>query len=298
MVTVRKTKGVKGKQSRAKIQSRLIQQFMDDGLDSVESIENLTIEVRPRFVKGRWRGQQSEKRVSLFGRMPEGLIIDAPIGNYLIDKIALQICKPDESGTDPRSLLRGLRHKVSTAAQAGVLCAKWFATWIPKARRRTKCFLDDIAQIQYLIARNKNLKLVEISFSMEPTSRKYRDEGRCTLSSIDRMRSCLSSADAEIKRYLRANRLAKVGGNRDRFTGFFILELLEVWRHYTKRRAVNGEYEQFKQFVWAAWQDVRLPTEDKDGRNIREWLYDRLRKQFVNGLPKSGAALDALWAKF
>jgi hypothetical protein len=280
-------------------EAKIIHQFIVGGFESVETVEKeiRSLSGRPRFVKGRWRGRQREKRLKLLDRMPEELFLDAPIGKYLIDEIALKFRESvrDPARLDTSKLLERLRERVSMAARAAVLWARWHVVWLPEAQRRTKRFLDDLSLIQFLIKRIENLKPSELMFSTEVTSRKYR--GGSFLKRFTRLRKSLSDADMEIRTYLRIYKLMKRGGNHDRFTRFFILELLETWRSTLNGKVVNDEYDRFEEFVWAAWQDVQLSTIYPDGRSVREWLADRLRKQFPNGLPKSRKALLAAWGR-
>lgn len=282
------------RESEASLLSRLSAD-LEASFDTVDKFH--TSGSGSRFVKGRWRGQQRQKRLKLLEQMPEELIVDAPIGKYLIDEIALRFRNSVGTSTDidKSKLLKQLRNRVSIDAAAAMLEARWYHVWVPEARRRTQRFFDDLKQIQFLIDRNKSVKSAELAFSTELTGREYR--GGSTVKRIARLRNSLSDADVEIKTYVRMYRLPKVGGNKDRFTRCFILALIEAWRCILSSHAVEDEYRQFEQFVWAAWQDVELPTISPDGRSIRKWLADRLRKEFPHGLPKSRRAVDAAWVK-
>jgi hypothetical protein len=97
----------------------------------------------------------------------------------------------------------------------------------------------------------------------------------------------LLAANDAISYYLKIRKVCKAGGNHDVVTQWFVFELFEIWRRLLFVRKTANETEMFERFIWAAWQDVGFPTEDDEGRSVKAWLADRLRKQFPKGLSRS-----------
>jgi hypothetical protein len=79
---------------------------------------------------------------------------------------------------------------------------------------------------------------------------------------------------------------ANEGGNYDWLTRYFIDEFFELWCRYV-RCELNNEAQVFNKLLAAAWRDVELPTREKDGQRLEDWLADRVRKHFSDGVVSS-----------
>src|SRR5262249_19531591 len=82
-------------------------------------------------------------------------------------------------------------------------------------------------------------------------------------------------------------------GNYDWLTRCFIDEVFELWCRYV-RVDLNNEARVFNKLLAAAWRDVRFPTEEEDGRCLEEWLADRVRKHFSDGIHNSRVSQQKL----
>ena len=73
------------------------------------------------------------------------------------------------------------------------------------------------------------------------------------------------------------------GGNYDWLTSYFIDEFFELWCRYV-RVDLNNEAQVFNKLLAAAWRDVEFPTREQDGQSLEDWLADRVRKHFSDGV--------------
>ena len=79
-------------------------------------------------------------------------------------------------------------------------------------------------------------------------------------------------------------------GNHDPLTRTFIAEIFDLWlslvpvEGFRDVEGFRGDDRLFKRLLTAAWRDLRLPTKDHNGQRLEEWLADRVRKQFPEGI--------------
>jgi hypothetical protein len=69
--------------------------------------------------------------------------------------------------------------------------------------------------------------------------------------------------------------------------------VFELWCRYV-RVDLNNEAQVFNKLLAAAWRDTRFPTEEEDGRRLEEWLADRVRKRFLEGIHNSRVSQQEL----
>jgi len=102
----------------------------------------------------------------------------------------------------------------------------------------------------------------------------------------ERLLSLLQLSENEIRHYLASYRVCSKGGNKDRLTGQFIDEIFELWCRYV-HVDLYDEAGVFKKLLAAAWRDVQFPTQEHSGQRLEDWLADRVRKHFSDGVVSS-----------
>ena len=95
--------------------------------------------------------------------------------------------------------------------------------------------------------------------------------------------TALRQALDKIQHYLKSYRIHNESGNYDWLTRCFIEEVFELWCRYV-RCDLNNEAQVFNKLLAAAWRDVGFPTREEAGQCVEEWLADRVRKAFSDGV--------------
>ena len=214
---------------------------------------------------------------------PHWLANDAPYGEYRVDFVAMELfyrgAAPSTHGED--EFVRLVREHVRLAARYAVMSARVHLVQRPKNRHQAQRLFKDLLEIQSRIERNKGLDPTELVISTIPNLNSPRREGPTRLQTV------LQLAHIEIRQYLQSYRVASEAGNHDWLTQRFIDELFEeIWCRYV-RVDLYDEAQVFNKLLAAAWQDVQFPTQEEDGRRLEDWLADRVRKHFSDGIVSS-----------
>jgi hypothetical protein len=223
-----------------------------------------------------------EKRLKMLEAKPHWLASEAPVGEYRVDAVALELflrgASVSNHGED--GFVRLVREDVSLAARYAVTSAWIHLDRRPEKTRQTKRLFDDLLQILLRLNRNKDLNPTDLLIYTEPKLR--------TLMRPDQKRllSVLQLSENEIRRYLASYRVSSKGGNKDRLTAQFIDEIFELWCRCV-RVDLYDEAQVFNKLLAAAWRDVQFPTQEEDGRCLEDWLADRVRKRFSDGVCSS-----------
>ena len=215
---------------------------------------------------------------------PHWLASEAPVGEYLVDAVALELFyrgAADSGGED--EVVRTVRENVSVTARLAANSAKIHLRWRPEKLRQTKRFFEDLDYIQLRIRRNKRLSRLDLQmFSKRRSIPKVRNQDL-----TEALLSILELADLTIQDYLESYQaLGGKGGNYDWRTLCFIDEVFELWCRYV-RVDLYDEARVFNKLLAAAWRDVKFPTQEEDGRRLEDWLADRVRKHFPDGVGSS-----------
>jgi hypothetical protein len=231
---------------------------------------------KPPVARGGRRGKHREKRLKMLDAKPQWLANDAPYGEYLVDKVAMELllrgaalstCGEDE-------FVRLFREDVSAAASLARQFARVRLVWRPEKSHLTNRFFDDLRAIQSRIKRNEGLSKDELLVSRNPISIRK-------LSSHDAtdLQTALQLVAKVIEDYLESYQPdTRRGGNYDWLTRYFIDEFFELWCRHVQVELYD-EARVFNELLAAAWRDVGFPTEEKDGRCLEKWLADRVRKE-------------------
>ena len=230
------------------------------------------------------RGKHREKRLKMLDVKPHRLANDAPYGEYRVDFVAMELflrCSGlSHYGED--EFVRLFREDASIAASLAAMFTRVRLVWRPEKLHLTNRFFDDLRAIQSRIKRNKGLSKDELLVSINRTSMAKRR----SIEEAD-VHTALQIAAKAIEDYQeRYVPYANEGGNYDWLTRYFIDEFFELWCRYV-RCELNNEAQVFNKLLAAAWRDVELPTREKDGQRLEDWLADRVRKHFSDGVVSS-----------
>src|SRR5262245_21534749 len=237
---------------------------------------------KPPAARRQRRGTHREKRLKMLEAKPHWLANDAPHGEYLVDTVASELflrgAAVSNHGED--GFVRLVREDVSLAAQYAVISARIHLVRQPEKTRQTKRLFDDLRHILLRLNRNKDLSLTDLRTYTRPNL------GTLMRPDQERLLSLLQLSENEIRHYLVSYRVCSKGGNKDRLTGQFIDEIFELWCRYV-RVDLYDEARVFKKLLVAAWRDVQFPTQEHSGQRLEDWLADRVRKHFSNGVVSS-----------
>jgi hypothetical protein len=215
---------------------------------------------------------------------PHWLASEAPVGEYFVDKVALELLLRGATlstyGED--EFVRLFREDVSAAAPLARQFTRVRLFWRPEKLHLTNRFFDDLRAIRSRIKRNEGLHKDELLVSRNRISiRKLRSQDATDL------QTALRLAAKAIESYLESHRPdTKRGGNYDWLTRYFINEFFELWCRYVQVELYD-EARVFNKLLAAAWRDVEFPTREQDGQRLEDWLADRVRKHFSDGVCSS-----------
>jgi len=232
--------------------------------------------------RGRRRGTHREKRREILKVKPHWLAREAPEGEYLVDAVAVELFLGEGVSLATQFAARDefvkiVREDVSLAAQFAAMRARIHLVRRPEVQRLAKRYFSDLREIAARIKRNEGLNPTDLLVSTTPNPNSPRHEGPKRLQTV--LRLTLN----EIRHYLGRYRVRNESGNYDWFTRCFIDEVFELWCRYV-RVDLNDEARVFNKLLAAAWRDVQFPTEEEDGRRLEDWLADRVRKHFSDGV--------------
>jgi hypothetical protein len=239
---------------------------------------------KPPAARGRRRGKHRENRLKMLKAKPHWLAREAPVGEYRVDTVALELllrgaalstCGEDE-------FVQLFREDVSAAASLARQFARVRLVWRPEKLRLSNRFFDDLRAIQCRIKRNEGLSKDDLLVSRNPISiRKLRSQDATDLQTA--LRHAAKAIEDCLEGYLPDT---KRGGNYDWLTRYFIDEFFELWCRCV-RVDLNNEARVFNKLLAAAWRDVEFPTREQDGQRLEDWLADRVRKHFSDGVVSS-----------
>jgi hypothetical protein len=230
--------------------------------------------------------KQQARRPKKQSSIPEvtWLFEDAPIGTYLVDSVAEELFAAGAKGNSAIEFVKTLRHEISLAARLAAVTAENHFVNEPRWRHLTKRLFSDLKKVQKLIDRNANLNRETIFLS---TKRMY---GGHPLpppdqpDEIDNLLAAMQRTRDLIKDFLSTRKLQGHPGNYDPLTRGFIYEVFEVWQQVLWVEGSAGEGRLFLRLLVAAWRDFDFPTRERDGQRLEDWLTDRMRKQFSEGI--------------
>jgi hypothetical protein len=185
---------------------------------------------------------------------PHRLASEAPVGEYRVDTVALELRGAALSTCGEDEFIRLFREDVSAAAALARNLARDRPGWGPKKSHLT----------------NRLSRIKRLLVSTNPISIHTRSALQLAAKAIE----------DDLESYLPNT---KRGGNYDWLTRNFIDECFKLWCRHVQVE-LNKEAQVFNKFVTAAWRDVGFPTEWQDGRCLKEWLADRVRKHFHDGI--------------
>jgi hypothetical protein len=210
------------------------------------------------------------------------LASEAPVGEYLVDTVALELFLRGAalSTYGEGEFVRLVREGVSAAASLAMMFARRRLRWWPGKLLLTRLF-EDVQHIRSRIRRIEGLDPGDILTSLEPISiRKVRDQD------VEALRSSMRDLDGAIRDFLKSCRPHSQGGNYDWLTRNFIDECFELWCGYVQVELYD-EARVFNKLLAAAWRDVGFPTREQDGQRLEDRLADRVRKHFSDGVCSS-----------
>jgi hypothetical protein len=236
---------------------------------------------KPSAARGGRRGKHRKNRLKMLEAKPHWLASDAPYGEYLVDTVAMELflrCAGLSTyGED--EFVRLFRQDVSIAASFAPMFARIRLLWRPDKLHLTNRFFDYLRAVQSSIKRNEGLSEDEILVSINPISM-----GKWRSTNATDLQIALRVAEKAIDDYLESYvPYPNVGGNYDWLTRNFIDECFELWCRYVQVE-LNNEAQVFNKLLAAAWRDVGFPTRERAGQRLEDWLADRVRKHFHDGI--------------
>jgi hypothetical protein len=233
---------------------------------------------------------------------------DAPLGAYLVDTVAQELFAVADKGTSPLEALshlelepfiqylpsiqdsptafaRLIRQRISFSANYSLMVARNYFVNNPRYLHLTRRFFRDLSKIQVLIHRNKSLDPLGLSLSTK-LAQSSRSQTR-TDQIEHKLQSALQLVNKLIGEYLLRYKPKGKPGNHDPFTQGFIDEIFELWCDHVWVEPLPRENRLFIRLIAAAWLDLGLPTKDHKGVRLEDWLNDRVRKRFPNGIHSS-----------
>ncbi|HZL70396.1 MAG TPA: hypothetical protein VFC29_24045 [Candidatus Limnocylindrales bacterium] len=243
-----------------------------------------------RTSKGGRRGLHRERRLKLLSKFePNWLTTDAPIGKYLVDGVAQELLKSGmtAAGADENiKFVERMRREISKAAEYSMLWARAHLVRGPERLRKAKRFFEDLRQIQFLINRNVDVTPWDLLYATKMTESMSEDEF---------LLDTLQDTGGLIEDCLEGRKPVGEGGNYDWLTHLFIQNIFDLWCRYISVEVFPDENRHFIRLIAAAWQDVGLPTEE-DRRCLEDWLADRVRKQFHEGIHSARVSCEEFLA--
>jgi hypothetical protein len=221
----------------------------------------------------------------------------SPVGTHAIDSIVQDFAK-NGIFFSHNDIVRKAREVINECAQCCIMAAQFTLREYPISLQKTKRLLDDLLRIRHLIARNENLKPIELDISIRPRADvDFKTHVVASYDRAQRLQHMLRDLKAEIADYLQSYELRQTHQrNLDPLSHDFIrfmfvsvwpdlrfknrpMSLDEDW--FQKMHLPKKHYGPFSQFLAAAWRDVGFPMEDHRGHSrdpLESWFADRVRK--------------------
>src|SRR5262249_33796885 len=122
--------------------------------------------------RGGRRRKQGKKRLKKLGAEPHWLASDAPVGEYLVDTVALELffrgATLSTYGED--EFVRLIRQDVSVAAAFARQLTRNRLVWRPEKLLLTRRLCKDVLHIQSRIRRNEGLSWRDLRMDLNPGS--------------------------------------------------------------------------------------------------------------------------------
>jgi hypothetical protein len=213
------------------------------------------------------------------------LLEDLPIGTYRVDTVAQELISAGASVLFSHpEFVRGLRAEMNEVARFAMANAKEHFIRYPKLLRETKRLYQDLPKIKRLLQRNEDLGCLHLylttlrtDFIRRPRLRDQPDEVYNLVTALWRASKTITVFQNNFKPRVKP-------GNHDPLTRGFIDALSKFWARRHWREQLANEEQLFMRLLVAAWRDFELPTKDQSGGSLEEWLADRVRKQFPDGI--------------
>lgn len=206
----------------------------------------------------------------------------APCGTYELDEVVKDArCLGRLVEIRQRVNLIALFANARNAATAPQKHQRELAKWLSKR------LFSDLNEIQHLIKRNLTRSVdEEITRIFSGLDHSGLNEG--TPNEIRKFLVSLKQTEEAIDHFLAKFKSApRRGGNHDPFTCTIIEGFADrIWIPLIWGKAERGDNKSkiFIQLLYAAWRDLRIPTAEKEGRNSKIWLADRVRRQIPEGI--------------
>ena len=235
----------------------------------------------PRVKRNGQGSSSRRRRLSLRDLPPDikSLSEDAPLGAYLVDTVAQELFAVAVPSFlySPTAFARLIRQGINFSANCSVMAARIDFAINPKWLHLTRPFFRDLSKIQALIHQSK---------SLSPLVQSSRSQMGGTDQNEHNLASALQLISRLIEDQLRYRPQQKPG-HHDPFTRTFIGKIFELWCDHVWVESLPRENRLFVSLIAAAWLDLCLPTQDHTGVRLQDWLNDRVRKQFPNGIHSS-----------
>jgi hypothetical protein len=264
----------------------------------------------PRVTRNGQGSSSRRRRLSLDDLPPhiKYLSEDAPLGAYLVDTVAQEFFAVADNGTyppletwshlevepfkqhvpsflySPTAFARLIRQRICFSAHYSVMVTRNYFVNNPRDLDLTKSFFSDLSKIQLLIDQNKSFDPRALFPSIKLVQPSRSQMGGIV--QIENLQSALQHVSKLIGDLLRYKPQGKPG-HHDPFTRAFIDEIFELWCDHVWVEPWPHENRLFIRLIAAAWLDLRLPTQDHTGVRLEDWLNDRVRKQFSDGIHSS-----------
>jgi hypothetical protein len=254
---------------------------------------------KPSAARGGRRGKHREKRLKMLEAKPHWLASEAPVGEYQVDTVALELFfrgAAVSNNRDEDGFVRLVREEISISAQFALIRAKTRLLWRPEKLLLTRRLFKNVRHIQSSIRRtrrlfndipsptrrNESLNPSDLRTLINPISiRRLGDQDV-----VEALQSSLRLAEVAIRNFLKTESSYSSQGNYDWLTRCFIDDLFELWCRWVWVE-LNNEAQVFNKLLVAAWRDVRFPTREQAGERLEDWLADRVRKHFSDGVCSS-----------
>jgi len=209
---------------------------------------------------------------------------DLEVGAYLIDGMAEALVIAGVRVTNQGEFVRELRKSVNSAARSAKFFAAEHSIYYPAGLSETKRLLQDLPKIKKLLERNENLE----SDTLRATTKRLRPIRRPRLKDqpdeISNLVTAMWRASKAITVFLNTFKPYGRPGNHDPLTRRFIDRVFNFWAQLLWLERPPDEGRLFVRLIAAAWRDLQFPTKDESGVSLEEWLADRVRKQFPDGI--------------
>jgi hypothetical protein len=230
----------------------------------------------PRRKSKRSVARAASRRADIW---PASLDEDAAVYAYHVDAAILDAWAVIPSEYEPAQLVTRAREGVWLAAVYADMSVRNFFVRRPQVERAVKRCFKDLDRIQLLIDRNKHLDDFALTAHTTITRRPWM-----TGDEIRQLRASLNEASTAIAKLLRSRKPVVTGGNHDPLTRQFLDGMFDLWCDCFSGEGADDETRLFVRLCAAAWPDVKFPTRARDGVSLDDWLRDRIRKQFPDGV--------------